>query len=309
MPWVARAQAPRRARIGFLSASSTEDPAAPVFLRRYLAALGWREGDTLTIEDRYSMGDTTATPRLAAELVALRPEVIVVTGGSETRAVTALTRDIPVVFLQVVDPVGLGFVQTLARPGGNLTGAAAAGQLLFGKRIELLRELLAPTPVRRVAMLANPGNPITARGAGEFTRQAAQLGVEPHTIPVSRRADIAGAVAAAAGVDAVLVQHDFVLFPARREVAVLLNAARRPAIFENRFSPLVGGLCSYGADLRDNFRQGAIYVDRILRGAKPTDLPVVLPSRVEFVVNVTTAAALGLTVAPGLLARVDEVIE
>lgn len=309
LPRTARAQAPRRARIGFLSASSLEDPAAPTYLRRYLAALGWREGETLVIEDRYSMGDAAQTPRLAAELVALRPEVIVVTGGSEARAVAAATRDIPVVFLQVVDPVGSGLIESLARPGGNMTGAAAAGQLLFGKRIELLRELLAPLPVRRVALLANPNNPITARGEPAFREQAAQLGVAHRTVPVTRRVDIAPAIAEAATADAVLVQHDFVLFPARREVAALLNAARRPAIYENRFSPLVGGLCSYGADLRENFRQGALYVDRILRGARPADLPVVLPSRVEFVVNAAAAVALGLAVPPGLLARADEVID
>jgi len=269
LPAIARAQAPRRARIGFLSASTREDPAAPVYLRRFLAALGWREGETLIIEDRYSLGDATATPRLAAKLVALRPDVIVTTGGSETRAMAAATRDIPVVFLQVVDPVGSGLVDSLARPGGNLTGAAAGGELLFGKRIELLRELLAPAPLPRVALLANPNNPITARGTPVFEQQAAQLGAAPRTIMVSRREDIAPAIAAAAEVEAVLVQHDFVMFPARREVAALLAAARKPAIFENRFSPMAGGLCSYGPDLRDNFRQGALYVDRILRGAGP----------------------------------------
>jgi putative ABC transport system substrate-binding protein len=304
----AAAQQLRLPRLACLSAASMADPVAFVHLRRYLGALGWHDGQNLVLEEHHGNGDAAAVPRMAAAIVAGRPDAIVVTGVTETRAVTALTAATPVVFLQVVDPVMLGVVASLARPGGNVTGVAASGQLLWGKRMEILRELLPPER-RRLAVLANAGNPSHARNLEDVARQAPAHGFAPEVLPISQPEDLSRVLAAASSYDAMLVPHDFVLFPRRRQVAGFAAAAGLPAIYENRFSPMVGGMASYGADLRDNYRQGAIYVDRILRGARPADLPVVQPERVELVLNARAIAALGLAATPLLLARADEVIE
>ena len=310
VPALAQAQrgVSRAARIGFLSAAAASDPVAIVYFRRYLASLGWREGESLTIEERHGEGDPAAAQRMAGELVALRPDLIVTTGANETRLVAGATREIPVVFLQVVDPVALGVVASLARPGGNVTGAAATGQLLGGKRLELLAELL-PADKRRVAFLANEGGVVTPRQLADLREQAPRHGFTVTPIAFRQRQELGQVLEAARANDAMLVPHDWILFPARRRIVAFAAAAGVPAIYDNRFSPMIGGLASYGADLRDNFRQGALYADRILRGAQPADLPVVLPNRVELVVNLTTVGELGLTVPPSLLARADEVIE
>jgi putative ABC transport system substrate-binding protein len=308
-PVLVRAQAPRLRRIGFLSsATKTGAVAYPTFVR-FLAALGWREGDTIQIDDRHAGGDTNLTSRLAAEIVAGQPELIVVTGVTEARAAAAATSDIPIVFMQVPDPVGLGIVSSLARPGGNITGVASVGQFLGGKRIEILVELLGQR-LRRLGFLANPANPVaTSRGFEDIKNSAGRHGLEASLIEVSRVEDLEPAFEKAARQDAILVQHDFVLFPLRPRVVELAAAARVPAVYENRFSPVIGGLASYGVDLRENFRQGAIYADQVLRGARPTDLPVLQSSRVELVVNIAAAVGLGLAIPSSLLARADEIVE
>ncbi|MCC7284110.1 MAG: ABC transporter substrate-binding protein [Acetobacteraceae bacterium] len=283
------------------------DPVAFVHLRRYLAALGWRDGETVLLDEHHAQGDAGAVPRLADAIASSVPAVVVVTGITEARAVMAATA-VPVVFLQVVDPVRLGVVASFARPGGNVTGVAASGEMLWGKRIEILRELL-PARRTRLAVLSNSANPSHGRNLADIAMHAPRYGFVPDTFPIGRLDGLDTVLASAAGHDAMLVPHDFVLFPNRRGVVAFAAAAQLPAIYENRFSPMVGGMASYGADLRDNYRQGAIYVDRILRGAHPSDLPVVQPTRVELVANVAAVTALGLSIPVSLLARADEVFE
>lgn len=308
LPRPARAQA-RRPRIGMLSAAQASDPVAFVHVRRYLGALGWRHGETCEIAERHGNGSFAAMPALAADLAAWQPDILVVTGTTEVRAALAASSGrLPIVFLQVADPVGTGLVASLARPGGALTGAATTAQLLWGKRLEMLHELL-PAGRREVALFENGGNPTQIRNRPDVLAQATRLGLGVRVVPLSDNAGMAAALAEAAGADAVLVPHDWVLFPRRREVVAWAAAARLPAVYENRFSPMIGGMASYGADLRENYRVGASYVDRILRGTPPADLPVVLPTRFELVLNLATIAELGLTVPPTLLARADEVLE
>lgn len=307
-PAVARAQT-RRPRIGMLSAAQASDPVAFIHLRRYLQALGWRDGVTCDIAERHGSGSFAAIPALAQDLVAWQPDVLVVTGTTEVRAARAASGGrLPIVFLQVADPVGTGLVASLARPGGNLTGAATTAQLLWGKRLEMLHELL-PEGRHEVALLENPTNPTQNRNRPDVQSHAARLGFALRIVPITSNEGMAVALEEAARAQAVLVPHDWVLFPRRREVVVWAAAARIPAVYENRFSPMIGGMASYGADLRENYRVGATYVDRILRGAHPAELPVVLPTRMEMVLNLKAVADLGLTLPPTLLARADEVLE
>lgn len=308
-PAPALAQAPRRPRIGMLSAAQERDNIAFNSVARYLVALGWRDGLNCDMALKSSNGDIAALSALAAELMAWQPDLIVVTGLTEVRAAqVASAGRIPIVFLQVPDPVGSRIVASLARPGGNITGAASTAELLWGKRLEVLRELL-PTGQREVALFENPGNPTQIRSRPDVLAQAERLGFVIRVVPVLDNAGMTAALAAAGGTEAALVPHDWVLFPRRREVVEWAAAMRIPAVYENRFSPMVGGMASYGADLRENFRLGASYVDRILRGARPADLPVVLPTRFELVLNLTAIGDLGLSVPPTLLARADEVFE
>jgi putative ABC transport system substrate-binding protein len=307
-PGTVRAQA-RRPRIAMLSAAQASDPVAFVHLRRYLAALGWRDGETCEMVERHGSGSAAVMPALAAELVALQPDILIVTGGTEARATQAAAGGrIPIVFLQVADPVGGGLVASLARPGGNVTGAATTGALLWGKRLEMLRELLPPGR-REVTLMENAGNPTHSRNRADVLAHAERLGFGVRLVPVTGNEGMPAALAEAARAEAVLVPHDWVLFPRRREVVAWAATARIPAVYENRFSPMIGGMASYGADLRENFRVGATYADRILRGARPAELPVVLPTRIELVLNLPAMADLGLTVPATLLARADEVIE
>lgn len=311
LPRPARAQPrrPRRPRIGMLSAAQASDPVAFVHVRRYLAALDWRHGETCEIAERHGNGSFAALSALAAELVACQPDILVVTGTTEVRAALAAAGGHrPNVFLQVADPVGTGLVASLARPGGELPGAATTAQLLWSKGLETLHELL-PEGRREVALIENGGNPTQSRNRPDVLAQVAQLGLGVRVVPLSDNAGMAAALAEAAAVDAVLVPHDWVLFPRRREVVAWSAAARLPAVYENRLSPMIGGMASYGPDLRENYRVGASYVDRILRGTPAADLPVVLPTRFELVLNLAAIAELGLTVTPTLLARADEVIE
>lgn len=307
-PGIARAQA-RRPRIGMLSAAQASDPVAFVHLRRYLQALGWRDGVSCDIAERYGSGSFATLPALAQELIAWQPDILVVTGTTEVRAVLEASGGrLPIIFLQVADPVGTGLVASLARPGGNITGAATTAQLLWGKRLDVLDEVLPAGP-REVALLENPTNPTQRRNRPDVEAHAARLGFVLRVVPIASNEGMGAALAVAGRAQAVLVPHDWVLFPRRREVVAWAAAARIPAVYENRFSPMIGGMASYGADLRENYRVGATYVDRILRGAQPADLPVVLPTRLELVLNLGAMADLGLTVPPTLLARADEVLE
>lgn len=309
--WPRALAAQARARLGYLSGGRRADNEENTIgvLRDSLKEHGWRVGENLTIDERWANGDFASLPRLAHELIAERPDILVSTGTTETQALHALTKTIPIVFMQLaVDPVSVGFVQRIARPGGNITGFMQWPQSLWGKRIELLTELLGRPP-RRLAWIGNPGNAGSPGNWADAREAAGRVGSEIVRIDVNGAGDLERAFDAAKGRDALLVQFDFLLAVERQRVAALAVRQRLPAIYENRMQALGGGLISYGGDLRENFRQGATYVHRVLNGATVGHLPVVQASRFELVINVPAARALGLRVPERLLVRADELIE
>ena len=277
-------------------------------LKASLRDLGWRGNETIDIDERWADGDASRLARLASELVQLRPDVIASTGTSEAKALQVATQDIPVVFLQVADPITSGLVASISRPGGNITGFVQGPQILWGKRLGLLTEMLGRQP-RHLAWLGNPENSGTASNWADAEDAAARVGADLTRIEVSRAEDLEEAFKGIKGVDGLLVQWDFLFSVVSNQIAQLAAQERVPAIYENRLQVLAGGLMSYGGDLRENFRQGAAYIDRILKGERPADLPVIQASRFELVLNKGTANALGLTIPDSLLARADEVIE
>jgi putative ABC transport system substrate-binding protein len=302
------AQTIRHKRLGYLSGGrqGTGESILDI-LKVSLRDLGWRENETIDIDERWADGDVSRLPRLASELVQLRPDVIAATGTSETKALQAATQDIPIVFLQVAEPVASGVVASISRPGGNITGFAQGPQILWSKRLSLLTEMLGRQP-HHLAWLGNPGNAGSALNWADAKDAAARVGVDLARIDVSRAEELEGAFKGVRGLDGLLVQWDFLFSLLSGQIAQLAAQERVPAIYENRAQVLAGGLMSYGGDLRENFRQGAAYVDRILKGARPGDLPVVQASRFELVLNTGAAKALGLTIPDNLLARADEVI-
>lgn len=295
----------RRARIGFLSGG---DGGMGPTLTEALGKLGWRSGETLEVNERWANGDASRLPRLAAELVAQHPDVLVATGSTETMSLRAATREVPIVFLIIADPVSLGIVESIARPGGNITGFTQGPRILWGKRIELMTEFLGH-PLRRLAWLGNPANAGSEPNWVDAKDAAAQIGTELLRVDVSTAEALGGAFDNVKDRDGLLVQYDFMFFVLRSRIAELAAKHRLPAVYENRSQVLAGGLMSYGGDVRDNYRHGAGYIDRILRGARPADLPIEEPSRFELVINLNTAQALGLTVPQSILQRADEVIE
>jgi putative ABC transport system substrate-binding protein len=301
-----------RARLGYLSGGRREDNAENTIgvLRDSLRDHGWRIGENLLIEERWASGDGTLMPRLARELVAEKPDILVSTGTTETRALHELTKTIPIVFMQVgVDPVAMGLVQRISRPGGNVTGFMQWPHFLWGKRIELLTELLGRPP-RRLAWIGNPRNVTSPAGWADARDAVTRIGSEIVRVEVNGAGDFDRAFETASkGRDALLVQFDFLFAVERRRVAALAVRHRLPAIYENRLQALGGGLMSYGGDLRENYRQGATYVHRVLNGTPVGQLPVVQASRFELVINVPAARAIGLTVPERLLARADELVE
>jgi len=304
------AQTPRRMRMGWLSAGTPTTLPGLALLLTYLSALGWRVGETLEIVDRQAEGDTAKLPHLAAEIVAARPDVIACTGASEATALSAATTDIPIVFLIITDPLTLGIVTSLARPSGNITGIAVAPQFLEGKRLELLVDLLGPS-ARRFVWLGDPKN-VSANSLWADAAAAAQnLKVDIDRVNVSSADGIESAFDAVAklGASGVVVQFDFLLMAHKRRIIALATERRLPTVFGSRTLALEGGLISYGPDLRENFRRGATYIDSILKGARPSDLPVYQPNRLELVLNLKAAKALGLSIPPSILLRADEVIE
>jgi putative ABC transport system substrate-binding protein len=311
-PIVARAQQPGRMRhIGVLIGGSETDPeiqSRVAAFQKELQELGWIEGRNLRIDRRWAAGELSRIRIYAAELVGLRPEVIL---GANTPVVEALrqqTHTIPIVFSSVTDPVESGLVQSLARPGGNATGVTTYEPEMSGKWVELISEVA--TPVTRVALLFNP---MTTSGQTfrPVELAARSLGLAPTALPVRDPNEIEDAIAAFGREPngALIILSDVFTTVHRKLIITLAASHRLPAIYPFRFFAVDGGLMSYGIDQLDLYRRAASYVDRILKGEKPADLPVMLPTKFELAINLKTAKALGLTVPPRLLVRADEVIE
>jgi putative ABC transport system substrate-binding protein len=304
------AQPPKAARIGVL-ASSTETNFAPsvnVF-REALHAAGWVEGRNLTIDVRYPGERYARLPELAAELVRLKVDVIASLGTPATLAAKGATATIPIVMESLSDVVGIGLVPNLARPGGNITGVSGFAPELSGKRLELIREI-SPRAVR-IAVLANQANPVTVPILRATESAARQIRMKLRVVDVRQPAELEAAFETMRRehTDALVLVADPLLFSERPLIIQLAARHRLPAIYEMRLFPEAGGLLSYGPLPQERFGRMAVYVDRILRGAQPGELPVEQPSKFELVINLKTAKALGLTIPPSLLARADHVIE
>jgi putative ABC transport system substrate-binding protein len=305
-------QAARVVRIGILgNLPRTEAQGADLWgaFVQGLRELGYVEGQNLTIEERSSEGGYERLPALASELVRLKVEVIVVPAGQNARAAQQATRTIPIVAASLGDPVGSGLATSLARPGGNLTGLSFAGPELAGKQIELLKETLPR--LSRVTVLTNPSNKVHSAWVKEAraATRSLRLRLEPLEARRAEEFDAAFATLVSQHAGALLVLPDGMFLLHRARIAALAAKRRVPAMYGLREHVDAGGLVFYGASLRDSFRRAAIYVDKIVKGAHPGDLPIEQPTRFELVVNLKTAKALGLTVPPSLLARADEVIE
>ena len=312
-PGVARAQQPERVRrIGVLSPLPADHPEDQVRHAAFLEALrqlGWTDGRNVRIEARWSAGDAAITRKYAAELVALAPDVILATGAAGTAEMLQATRSVPIVFVVVPDPVGSGFVESLAQPGGNATGFTQFEYGLSAKWLELLKEI-APG-VTRAAVLRDPA---ISAGIGQFAviqYVAPSVGVDVRAINLRDAAEIERSVAAfARAPNGGLILTSGALSGVHRDLIISLAARfKLPATYQERSYVAAGGLVSYGANFVDQYRRAAGYVDRILKGEKPADLPLQAPTKYELAINLKTAKALGLTVPPALLARADEVID
>jgi ABC-type uncharacterized transport system substrate-binding protein len=292
--------------LGPATPSGTSLWTAP-FIQR-LRELGWIEGRTIAIEYRWAEGRNERFAELAAEFVRLKVDIIVTQGTPAVVAAKQATSVIPIVFANAGDPVAAGLVASLARPGGNITGLSIQATDTVGKRLELLREV-APG-IRRLAIIANIRNPASVLEMGEVQAVARTLGLEVVSLEVRQPDDIAPALEALNGRAAALyVVPDPLIFTNRVRINTLALAARAPTLHGLRDFVEAGGLMSYGASFPDQWRRAADFVDKILRGAKPADIPVEQPTKFDLVVNLNTARALGIEVSPMLLARADEVIE
>jgi ABC-type uncharacterized transport system substrate-binding protein len=316
MPLRADAQQPATAyRVGRLSASSSPEVSPFVqrtakAFRQGLRELGYVEGQNLVIEWRFAEGRLDRLPELAAELVRLPVDVLVVSGGDPVvRAAQQATQTIPIVFAGASDPVGRGLIASLAHPGGNLTGLDTFSGELMGKRLELLTDLVRP--VTRLAILANPSNPGTARAMQEVQRAAHAFGVQLHIVEVRSPDEFERAFTAMtrAEVGALLVLPGPLTFERHvSAIVALAQQSRLPTMYPWRVYVEARGLMVYGASLPDIHRRAATYVDKILKGATPADLPVEQPTTFELVINLKTAEALDLTIPPTLLFQATEVI-
>ena len=314
-PLAAQAQQPERVRrIGVLIPLSENDTAAQAEVTAFLEGLqqlGWTSGRNARIEIRWAAGDVDRIRSYAKELVALQPDVILARTTPVTAALLQETRTIPIVFVGPSDPVGAGFAASMARPGGNATGFTNVEASLGGKWVELLREIYPRTA--RIGVLWDPQ---TSPGGGSFYLRLVQgaarsVAMEATPLPVNDAADIERTIEAFARTPdgGLLVQPDVTIHSNRALIISLAGRHRLPAVYTFPYYVTEGGLASYGIDPVDLYRRAAPYVDRILRGAKPSDLPVQAPVKFELTINLKTARALGITIPPMLLARADEVIE
>jgi putative ABC transport system substrate-binding protein len=312
-PLAARAQqrGPMR-RLGVLMNVAEADPESAARIAAFLQGLqqsGWSDGRDVQIDTRWAAGDVEHFRRYSAELVALAPDVILASSSLAVAALRQATHTTPIVFVGVVDPVGAGFVDSLARPGGNATGFTLFEYGLSGKWLELVKEV-AP-PITRVAVLLDPASPAESGMFTAIQSVAPSVGVELSPFGMRDAGEIERAITAfATGPNGGLIALGSTLANIHRELIITLAARHRlPAVYSDRLFVTSGGLISYGPNRIDQFRRGAAYVDRILKGEKPSDLPVQAPIKYELVINLKTAKALGLELSSTLLSRADEVIE
>jgi putative tryptophan/tyrosine transport system substrate-binding protein len=304
-----RAQTGKVPIIGLLGAgtSTVDDRRIQAFLRR-LREIGWIDGRTVKVEIRFSDGRREAAEEIAAEFARLKVDVVVTAGAVAILAAKRAMPTTPIVFAVTADPVGAGLVDSLARPGGTITGLSSQGADYGGKQIELLREVVSN--LRRLGVIANAGSPGALAEMHGFEAAANALGFEISRFEVRTADDVAPALEAMKGkVDALDVVPDPFTQSNRQQLIALALAARIPAIYGTRENPVAGGLMSFGPSLPDLYRRAAEIVDKVLRGTKPADIPVEQPTKFELVVNLKTAKAMGLTIPESFLARADEVIE
>jgi putative ABC transport system substrate-binding protein len=308
---IAEAQQPKKvARIGYLAGSTPDAQSARIeAFRQGLRELGYVEGKNIVIEYRYAEGKLERLPALAAELVRLKVDVILTAGPPATRAIKEATVTIPIVMAQDTDPVGNGFVASLARPGGNITGLATLAPEISGKQLELLKEIVPK--LSRVAVLGTSTRPGTAQSLRETELAARAFGVQLQFRDVLGPKDIETAFreASKGRAEAVLVLASPVISPHRKQTAELAIKSRLPAIYPQSEWVEDGGLIFYGASYIDLYRRAATYVDKILKGTKPADLPVEQPMKFELIINLKAAKQIGLTIPQSVLYRADRVIK
>jgi putative ABC transport system substrate-binding protein len=310
-PLAARAQQAAMPVVGFLSANlSAGFPQYTAAFRQGLAGAGFVEGKNVAIEFRFAEQHLERVPALAMDLVR-RQVAVIFTAGGDVPAMVAkgATSTIPIVFVTGFDPVKSGLVASLNRPGGNLTGATVIAGQLAAKRLELLRELVPAARV--VAMLANPNSPNAEAGVADAETAGRALGQEIHVLPAGNEQEVEAAFTALARLkaDALVIDPDPLFANLRAKIVALAEQRALPAVYYSREYADAGGLISYGASFTSLYRLGGIYVGRILKGAKPAELPVVQPTKFDLIINLKTAKTLGLTIPPGILAIADEVIE
>jgi putative ABC transport system substrate-binding protein len=310
-PITGEAQPGKTARVAVLVPGSLDSQAVDTqnAFRQALRERGWIEGQNLVLDFRYADNRYERLPDLAKELVALKPDAIFAVASPASQAAIHATSTIPIVFETLGDAASAGLVAELARPGGNVTGISGFAPELIGKRIQIIREIL-PTAdsIGVLANLANPTSPPVVRATEAAGRQ---LRVRVHVADVREAKELAGAFEKLVrhAADALVVVSDPLLHAERRRIVELAARHRLPAVYEQRLFTDVGGLLSYGPGRVDRFQRAAVYVDRVLRGAKPADLPIEQPTTFEFVINLKTAKAIALTIPSSLLLRADEVIE
>lgn len=303
-------QRDRRKVVAMVSAFSEQEmePLRTALIGK-LRELGWREGENLEFDLRLTGGDPSAMADAAAALVQRRPDIIVAQGSPLLEAVRSHSGGIPVVFMLVADPVGLGLIQSLSHPGGELTGFTNFELSVGSKWVELLSQ--ASPAVSTLVLIANPGNPTSTAFSRLIEASARSVKLEARTVYVRNAAEIEQAIRSAGGPQhaALMTLPDFLPVINRDLIVKLTNELRMPSIHPFRTFPVNGALMSYGLDFPELYRQAAVYVDRILRGIKPADLPVQAPNKFELVINLITAKALGVDVPAALLASADELIE